>query len=483
MHDDGDMKKRKTGMGIICAGTVLTVLAGCQKNGILPESKDGRKSIDIRESTDLQESASSQESTDVQISIHTHESTGVQESTDSQSPDQNDSGQRATLEVIVPELPEEGFKLEDFVAEEWVLLDSVELDFNGDGFSDYVAVQQVEKDREIEESEVQNEDQNEWSYKVFPRILFAVAGDGEGKYHLDFQDENLIRRWSEGGVFGDPYLPLTAEGSSFTTHAFGGSGWKWSEDYTYTYSEGIWIQTLSVDYYGYGPYITSYREDNWETGVGVRKERSSEFDDMEKNWEKEEEADWDIVYEISLDKPLTLAQAGKHSHLLTDRISDWGVSRVERMEGIEISSDKIRYPGYYFLMEYRDEDGIFYSFSEEESGKNYLAFYRWEDNVLSILAEEEREIGQVEYYQGKVYYVLEGTKLYRMNLDGTEKEILFDYDALEKNVQEYKALYYEISGGEIIIQMYVGHCPHPYFRMNIDGSGLHEIGQVPSTLA
>ncbi len=476
MHDDGDMKKRKTGMGIICAGTVLTVLAGCQKNGILPESKDGQESIDIRESTDVWESMSSQESTDVQISNHTHESPGVWESTDSQSPDQNDSDGRAALEVIVPKLPKEGFKLEDFVAEGWVLLDHVELDFNGDGFSDYVAVQQVEKDREIEE-------QNQGTHRIFPRILFAVAGDGEGKYHLDFQDENLIRCWSEGGVFGDPYLPLTAEGSSFSTHAFGGSGWKWSEDYTYTYSEGTWIQTLSVDSYGYGEYITSYREDNWETGVGVRKERSSEFDDMEKNWEKEEEAVWDIVYEISLDKPLTLAQSGKRSHLLTYRINDWGVSRVERMEGIEIPPDKIRYPGYYFLMEYRDEDGIFYSFPEAENGKNYLAFYRWEDNVLSILAEEEREIGQVEYYQGKVYYALEGTKLYRMNLDGTEKEILFDYDALEKNTQEYKALYYEISGSEIIIQMYLGHCPHPYFRMNIDGSGLHEIGQVPNTSA
>ena len=277
------------------------MLAGCQKNGILPESKDGQESIDIRESTDVWESMSSQESTDVQISNHTHESPGVWESTDSQSPDQNDSDGRAALEVIVPKLPKEGFKLEDFVAEGWVLLDRVELDFNGDGFSDYVAVQQVEKDREIEE-------QNQGTHRIFPRILFAVAGDGEGKYHLDFQDENLIRCWSEGGVFGDPYLPLTAEGSSFSTHAFGGSGWKWSEDYTYTYSEGTWIQTLSVDSYGYGAYITSYREDNWETGVGVRKERSSEFDDMEKNWEKEEEADWDIVYEISLDKPLTLAQ-------------------------------------------------------------------------------------------------------------------------------------------------------------------------------
>ena len=151
MHDDGDMKKRKTGMGIICAGTVLTVLAGCQKNGILPESKDGQESIDIRESTDVWESMSSQESTDVQISNHTHESPGVWESTDSQSPDQNDSDGRAALEVIVPKLPKEGFKLEDFVAEGWVLLDRVELDFNGDGFSDYVAVQQVEKDREIEE--------------------------------------------------------------------------------------------------------------------------------------------------------------------------------------------------------------------------------------------------------------------------------------------------------------------------------------------
>lgn len=382
----------------------------------------------------------------------------------------------------VPVLPQEGSCLEAFVAEDWKLMDCVELDFNGDGICDYVGVQEAIEPRGA----------RCW----IPRVLFAVAGDENGNYHLEFQDENLIRTRGEGGVFGDPYLPLTAEGSSFTTHGYGGSGWRWSEDYTYTWKEGTWYLTYAKNIYGYGQYITSYKEDNWETGVGVRKKRSSAFEDMEKNEGKKEEADWDIAYELSLDKPLTLFQAGKRSNLLPYRVRNWEVSRVEQMEGIELSPDKIRYPGSFFLMDYRDEEGIFYSFSEEEAegsylysplgeerGKNYLAFYRWEDSVLFILAEEESEIGQVEYDQGKVYYVLEGTKLCRMNLDGSEKETVFDYLALEKNKQGYMALNFEIKGGEIVVEMYLGDYPHPYYRMNTDGSGLHEIGQVPAASA
>lgn len=39
--------------------------------------------------------------------------------------------------------------------------------------------------------------------------------------------------------------------------------------------------------------------------MGIRQKRSSEFDDMEENWESEE---YDVVYELSLDEPLTIEQ-------------------------------------------------------------------------------------------------------------------------------------------------------------------------------
>lgn len=172
----------------------------------------------------------------------------------------------------VPRLPDTGRRLEDFVPDGWEILDKVELDFNQDGISDYIGVLDV--DREEPEG-----DRILRIYQDYPRILFAIASQETDGYCLDFQDINLIRTRNEGGVFGDPYLPLTAGGTWFTTHTYGGSGWKWSEDSTYTYRDGTWWLTLREATSGYGAFITSYTEDDWEKGVGIRKRRS-EFSDL-----------------------------------------------------------------------------------------------------------------------------------------------------------------------------------------------------------
>ena len=228
-------------------------------------------------------------------------SEGLQSEAD-EKPEQKGTGSgdgEETAPGEVPQLPETASELTGFVPEGWEILDSVELDFNEDGIPDYIGVLQAAM---IDKGGYQ-------AYQDDPRILFAAAGDGAGGYRLDFQDINLIRTRGEGGVFGDPYEPLTAEGASFTTHAYGGSAWRWSEDYTYTYRGGAWYLTASETIYGYGSYITSYSRDDWDSGKGIRKERSSEFSDMEKNWENGEDWDsvkYDLEYELPLDEPLTL---------------------------------------------------------------------------------------------------------------------------------------------------------------------------------
>lgn len=68
----------------------------------------------------------------------------------------------SSTEFNMPTLSAAGQELSDFVLEGWELIDSVELDFNEDGIADYVGVQEKAPD--------------------------------------------------EGGVYGDPYEPLTAEG-------------------------------------------------------------------------------------------------------------------------------------------------------------------------------------------------------------------------------------------------------------------------------
>ena len=410
-----------------------------------------------------------------------------------EEPEQQESEDEADdTSKEVPQLPGTGKKLEDFVPEGWELLDSVELDFNEDGTTDYVGV--------LQEAMVHMD--GYWTYQGYPRILFAIAGDGTKRYRLNFQDINLIRTRDEGGVYGDPYLPLTAEGVSFTTHMYGGSAWRWSEDFTYTYREGSWWLTSSEETYGYGDYITDYSSNDWESGVGIRKKRSSEFDDMEESWES---AEYDVIYEVSLDEPMTLEQAGKRWWLATDRVTDWEVKEIVLAEKVEISEDMIKSPDKAYF-QYCDENFGLYCFntgSDTEKGIYYLAMYSWQDKVLYVLAQEESDIDDLECYKGKIYYSTEiveevaykdqieekeetvGIRLNRMESDGTGKETIFEYrypgteqEILEDRVP-YLSLIYEINGDEIVAEVYIGDEQHPFYRMNTDGSKCKKIGQMP----
>lgn len=401
----------------------------------------------------------------------------------------------------IPQLPGTGRKLEDFVPEGWEILDKVELDFNEDKIPDYVGVLQA----------VLTDADGYLAFQDYPRILFAIASDGEGEYRLDFQDINLIRTRSEGGVFGDPYMPLTAEGTSFETHAYGGSAWRWSEDNTYTYRKGTWWLTSSQDTYGYYEYTTSYSKNDWESGVGIRKKRSSEFSDMEEHWESEED-EYDVIYEVSLDDALTLEQAGKRWWLAPDRIAGWEVEEIVFAEDVELSEEMVKLPEDAYV-EYCDEDCVLYTFNagpDTDKGLYCLAMYRWQDKVLSVLAREEAAaIAYPELYKGKIYYSADivenvpyremqdgveqiveeeetvGVRLIRMNLDGTKKETVFEYRYQESTEETmgrgipYLSLIYEISGDEIVAEVYIGDAPHLFYRMKTDGSGKQKIGQMP----
>ena len=398
--------------------------------------------------------------------------------------------------VPLPQLPEEGSGIADFVPDGWALLDHVETDFNGDGIPDYIGVLDPG-------SSMENGGETGWP----PRILFAAASDGEGRYRLDFQDENLIRTRGEGGVYGDPYLPLTAEGNSFTTHAYGGSAWRWSEDYTYSYKEGTWYLLSSEETYGYGWYETDYERNDWESGIGVRKKRCSEFAEMEKHWEEEDPA-YDLIYEVALDDPMTLQQAGKRWWLFTDRIRDWEVKDVEFAEGIEPWDVVEELPGKGTWFDDCDEECVLYTFRHDE--KNYIGLYRWQDKTLSIMGETEEEMDSLQRYGDCIYYSTEigedikykteedgkeriaeenevvGMKLNRLKMDGSEREVLFEYryPGAEQEIQEnrlpYLSLRFEINAGEIVVEVYNGEEPHPFYRMNTDGSGQQLIGQVPA---
>ena len=282
---------------------------------------------------------------------------------------------------------------------------SVELDFNEDGVSDYVGVLQA----------VMEDEEGVQTYLLeYPRVLFAIASGGEEGYRLDFQDVNVIRGRDEGGVFGDPYQPLTAEGTSFTTHTYGGSAWRWWENYTYTYREGVWWLASSEEAYGYGDYVTDYKKNDWESGVGIRKKRSSDWGPMEENFEQIENGDWesvgyDLEYEVQLDGQMTLEQAGKRWWLAPDRVTDWEVKEKIIAADVTEPEDMTELPGEAYI-QYTDENRVLY-ISHSGAGTDrefyYLVMYDLQDKVLSGLAQAESSIDYPRFYDGKIYYSTE----------------------------------------------------------------------------
>lgn len=404
----------------------------------------------------------------------------------------------ADMPAGVPQLPDTGAGPEDFVPGGWELLDCVELDFNEDGISDYVGV--------LEEAAADAEEDLE--YRGYPRILFAIASDGAERYRLDFQDSNLIYTREEGGAMGDPYAPLTAEGTSFTTHTCGGSQWRWSKDFTYTYREDTWWLTSSEETYGYLDYITDYSKNDWETGVGIRKKRSSDRGDMEGFGESVE---YDVEYEMTLDEPLTLELAGKRGPLAASRVTDWEVEGIASAADVEFSEDEVKRPDEAYL-NYCDEDRVLYVSNpvpDREESFYYLVMYRWQEKVMSVLAKEKAAIYHPKYYKEKIYYAVEivenvgrgtgeeneqdadeqdivGIRLGRMNPDGTGKETVFEYRCQESGQEmgekpvSYIGMLYEISGDEIVavVSTGVGH-PELLYRMKTDGGGCEKIGQMP----
>ncbi|MCM1251460.1 MAG: DUF5050 domain-containing protein [Clostridium sp.] len=374
---------------------------------------------------------------------------------------------------IAPQLPDSGGQLADFVPDGWELLDSVELDFNEDGLSDYVGV--------LEHIRIDTEEHSDYQDYEYPRILFAIAGETAEKYRLDFQNSNLIRTAYEGGVHGDPYQPLTAEKTAFTTSAYGGSAWRWSDIYTYTYREGVWRLTLSEHTYGYHEYITDYSMDDWEKGVGIRKKRSDSWEAMQDG----ESTEYDVVYEVSLDEPMTLQQAGmRNSTRAADRVMDWGVEEIRVAEDVGLSENMVRLPETKGYVDYTDENCELYMFdTDSDTDVYYLAMYSWQDKVLSVPVQEETQIKSPSVYKGKIYYSAnteDGAGIYRIEPDGTGKEMIFAYHCPKDEIPWSWIYIFEISGDEIIAEVFVGGGqPDFIYRMNIDGSECKEIGRIP----
>lgn len=413
-----------------------------------------------------------------------------------------------------PEIPLKGKQLSDFIPENWELFDQASLDFNQDGVEDFVGIM-----KHIPNYDLYTYDSES---PFFPYILFAVASEGDG-YRLDFQDVNLITTWSEAAMSGVIYYPITADGVSFTTDIEGGTAATqiWKEKFTYTYKDGTWYLTMAERIYSKIK-MSSYQFDNYETGIGIRKEYCGTVGEaeealqekFEKGQYEEIDGSWYLVYSIELDEAPTLSQAGMREKRSLWRVWEYPVKSTVIKEGIDIELDENELPlpsetGITSC----NEEGICYCVRENLKGgerKYYLFYYQWRNLCLSVLAESDVPIMETVLYKEKIYYFVPvilpvyyyneegeirqgddrtGLKLYQINTDGTDAKILFEYhlpragrDVLEDFVTYYSStnsyisfIIQDVTEKELIVSVF-GVTWMPIYRIDLDSEEIDLIG-------
>lgn len=481
-------------------------------NGIVDTLLDAQISTtpeqvdDILDSRDLTESFVSDDSTDIG---NQDEYSNAKDSNDKNSIDEYYTDEYHTDEYgndeydehsndeykmgTVPKLIVKGAGLDDFICEGWSLLDHVSFDFNDDGIDDFVGI--LEHPPEV----------NQW----YPQILFAIKSNDDGLYTLDFQDTNLIRIYGEGGMNPEPNLPLKADNHSFTISAYGGSAWKWYEKYTYEYINGEWYLIENENINGYGDWQESYFYNDYIKGSGIRKYNYGEIQYLM----RVPDGVFDLVFEVPLDPAPTLTYVSENWIWTDMRIGDItnaDITKITISKSVDISINDI--PSIFKWPHFIDVNNIIYVFTSPNRLKEYLAVYDRNKKSLSIISEafitedyRYSSFGNIKVYKDMIYcvetssvdykienstneiYEYNGTsyeRLIRLNLDGTSRQIVFEYDnnydgnEFQDSLLSFVTFNYEITGDEIIIRVYIGDKPHLFYRMKLDGSGCQYIGTL-----
>jgi hypothetical protein len=383
----------------------------------------------------------------------------------------------------LPNLPWQISRKEEIVPKDWSLLDYKENDFNEDGLNDIVGVIEHQGSDEI----------------MYPRILFIYFNNGNG-YSLNLMNPYLILNRDEGGIFGDPYEELSVGKNTFTTNAYGGSAWRWSENNTYEYKNGDWFLLSTECWSGYGPFETSYAFDDYNSGKGIRRETEVS---------PEKENPMKLEYDVKIDKQPLLNDYANTSYLSLDRIKAPEIKEVTYNEDIkkfegnypELSeADILARNNEYIIYEIRQTEDIL-----------YIGVLTLKNNVLQMIArydagdQAEEDFSYAVIYKDRLYYEEDirkmvsirsdgivsdsrevvAVQLVSMKLDGTDKKVIFKVDhskyeegKIVDGYLDYISLNYEIIGNEIIVMVYGGE-NHPYYRMNLQGEEISLIGSIP----
>ena len=85
-----------------------------------------------------------------------------------------------------------------------------------------------------------------------PRLLQVLLRQPDGKLKVVVRNKRAVMCRQCGGIFGDPFEGIQTQAGGFTLLHYGGSSWRWREDYRFAWSrrDQTW-QLVAVDSLSY----------------------------------------------------------------------------------------------------------------------------------------------------------------------------------------------------------------------------------------
>ncbi len=381
----------------------------------------------------------------------------------------------------IPGLPKRGRRVYDFVPENWKLKDYNSLDFNSDGYTDYVGYLEYELD----------------DLKHPPMILFILQNNRRGYTRvklasLMYQNYNTLQVNTNEDKNTGYYLTINDEGNGFETNVTSGVKWRYNERYSFEYNGYNWIVTESEFTFGLDTFVTDYLLNDYKNGVGIRKYNSDSATSM-----KSKDYNWslfDFSYEVKLNNIMTFDELVSSQRFINEKFEKTStkVRVVDDLIGdideIMLGVKDIKY------VEYLDTRYIVYTFKNELKTKEYLAVLNKEENLVRVvLAVDESEMPGSDYtynvqiHEGKVFFntysqvsnnqflnQIKTVKLNSMDLDNFKRLSMHSSETLNST---FNQLSYEVQGEYLYLIEKENHIEN-FYSMKLDGTYKKNIGEI-----
>lgn len=161
-----------------------------------------------------------------------------------------------------PAVPED---LRPFILNGYEVMDFAKNDMNGDRLEDYILILKIKGEDTLTY-------ENEKPDAARPLLLIIRQADKSLKHVLT--NNELVYCKQCGGVMGDPYQSITTKPGEFTLDFYGGSSWRWSDNYTFRYDK------IKKDWFLQSHYSTSFQSGDPDNTTETTVINRSETDDV-----------------------------------------------------------------------------------------------------------------------------------------------------------------------------------------------------------